>query len=89
MYVFSGDYIRVNDGKGKIKFEGYYRSIKNINSNRLYITANNTPENITPSITKKDSCIKLNVDITGSVSGENTGKGIACREQLSLLKEKN
>ena len=89
MYVFSGDYIRVNDGKGKIKFEGYYRSIKNINRNQLYIIANNAPENITPSITKKDSCIKLSVDITGNISGENTGKGIACGEQLLLLKEKN
>ena len=89
MYIFTGDYIRVKDAKGKIKFEGYYRSVENINLNRLRIITTNNPIVKIGSISKKDSCIKLNVDITGNISGENTGKGIACGEQLSLLKEKN
>lgn len=89
MYIFPGDYIRITNAKGLLKIEGYYRSTKAINRNQLYFTSDNSPEYKTDSIAKKDKCIKLSVDITGRVHGENNGSGISCGEPLSLLKEKN
>lgn len=89
MYIFPGDYIRVNNCKGALKFEGYYKSVKTINRNQMYLIINNNPNYIVDSITKKDTCIKLDVDLMGRIQGENDGKGISCGEPLSLLKEKN
>jgi CRISPR-associated endonuclease Csn1 len=89
MYIFSGDYIRVKNSKGTLKFEGYYKSVKTINRNQIYLITNNNPNYIVDSITKKDTCIKLIVDLIGRVSGEKDGRGISCGEPLSLLKEKN
>lgn len=89
MYIFTGDYIRVTTNKGKLKFEGYYKSVKTISRNQIYCISNNNPNSIIPSITKKDKCIKLSVDILGKTSGYNNGEGIKCGEPLSLLREKN
>lgn len=89
MYIFPGDYIRVTNSKGALKFEGYYKSVKTINRNQIYLIINNNPNYIVDSITKKDTCIKLDVDLMGRIQGENDGKGISCGEPLSLLKEKN
>lgn len=89
MYIFTGDFIRVTNSKGKLKFEGYYKSVKNINENRIFAVTNNNPTAKTPGLTKKDRCIKLSVDILGKLTGYNNGEGIKCGEPLSLLKEKN
>lgn len=89
MYIFTGDYIRVTTNKGKLKFEGYYKSVKNISRNQIYCISNNDPNSIVHSITKKDKCIKLSVDILGKTSGYNNGEGIKCGEPLSLLRAKN
>ena len=89
MYLFKGDYIRIVDSKGKIKLEGYYLSVKNINENRIYSISNNKNNEKFVSISPKDKCIKLSVDVIGKISGENNGEGISCGEPLSLLKEKN
>ena len=89
MYIFTGDYIRVTTNKGKLKFEGYYKSVKTISRNQIYCISNNDPNSIVPSITKKDKCIKLSIDMLGKISGYNNGEGIKCGEPLSLLTEKS
>ena len=89
MYIFTGDYIRVITNKGKLKFEGYYKSVKTITGNQIYCISDNNPDAIIPSITKKDKCIKLSVDLLGKISGYNNGEGIKCGEPLSLLREKS
>lgn len=87
MYLFKGDYIRIYDSKNKVKFEGYYLSSKSVNNNRFYAILNNGTEKVIISVSPKDRCIKLNVDILGNVSGFNDGRGISCGEPLSLLEE--
>lgn len=92
MYIFPGDYLRIKSISKKsgeqLKFEGYYKSVKTINRNQIYLIINNKPDYIVGSITKKDICIKLTVDLIGRINGEKDGKGISCGEPLSLLKEK-
>lgn len=89
MYIFSGDYIRVTNKKGQIKFDGYYKSVKNISRNLIYCISDNQPLLQICSITSKDRCIKLSVELLGIITGCNNGEGIKCGEPLSLLKEKN
>ena len=92
MYIFPGDYIRVIQSDGSLKFEGYYKAVKDINRGLFYIICNNKPidkNDRGKSIAQKDTCIKLDVDLLGRIHGENGGKGIACGEPLSLLKEKS
>lgn len=95
MYIFPGDYLRIKSISKKsgeqLKFEGYYKSVCNINKNKIYYISNNKPnsKNDNLIIRKTDKCIKLEVDIMGKIQGENDGKGISCGEPLSLLKEKN
>ncbi len=95
MYIFPRDYLRIKSTSKKsgekLKFEGYYRSVFNINENRICYISDNKPnskkDNLT--IAKTDICIKLTVDLLGNIHGENNGGGISCGEPLSLLKEKN
>lgn len=91
MYLFPGDYIRIYKSENNIKFEGYYKSVNNINEPSFGFISNNkifdSKKRI--SIAKKDKIIKLSVDILGKITGENNGDGIRCGEQLSLLREKN
>lgn len=95
MYIFPGDYLRIKSISKKsgeqLKFEGYYKSVYNINENRISYISNNKPSAKDEKIIigKTDICIKLVVDIIGKIQGENGGKGISCGEPLSLLKEKN
>lgn len=89
MYIFPGDYIRVYDSNSNIKFEGYYRSVKAITRNQVIYYSDNEPTGKINSLTKKDSCIKLDIDLLGNIHGENGGKGISCGEPLSLLREKS
>lgn len=87
MYLFKGDYLRITDKKGQIKFEGYYKSTKNVNQNRVYNIESNGVDCNPVTIAKNGKIIKLNVDILGKISGYNNGEGISCGEPLSLLKE--
>ena len=89
MYIYTGDYIRVTNKKGRIKFEGYYKSVKTISRNQFYCFSNNDPSAQVCSITQKDRCIKLSIDLLGRVTGYNNGEGISCGEPLSLLREKS
>lgn len=83
MYIFSNDYIRIYDGKNRLKIEGFYKSIKNINQNMIYIKYNNLSESKMKTIAKKDTVQKFSVDILGKLGGE-----IKCSEPFMLLKEK-
>lgn len=89
MYLFPGDYLRIYDSKNALKFEGYYRSVFNINQKKFSNIKNNYINKSPFYLGAKDKCIKLNVDILGKITGENNGDGIKCGEPLSLLKEKN
>lgn len=91
MYLFPGDYLRIYKSENKIKFEGYYKSVNNINEPSFNYISNNKIFDSTKRITvaKKDRLIKLSVDILGKITGEKNGDGIKCGEPLSLLREKN
>ena len=84
MYLFANDYVRIFDGNNKLKFEGYYRSTKNVNRNLLYIRNNNVNSDVIVSVTKNDKVIKLNVDILGKLGGE-----VKCSVPFMLLSEKD
>lgn len=64
-------------------------SDKNISRNLIYCISDNQPLLQICSITSKDRCIKLSVELLGIITGYNNGEGIKCGEPLSLLKEKN
>ena len=95
MYIFPGDYLRIKSISKKygehLKFEGYFKSIKDVNTNRFRYITDNIPFDVDKcsSIAKKDMVIKLTVDLMGRVQGEKDGRGISCGEPLSLLKEKS
>ena len=86
MYLFKGDYLRITEKDGKIKFEGYYLSSKSVNRNSFYNISNNSTNNNPVAVTQTCKCIKLNVSVLGEISGYNNGEGISCGEPLSLLK---
>lgn len=44
MYLFPGDFIRIYDKAKKLNFEGYYKSVCDISTNRLFCLKNNTPQ---------------------------------------------
>lgn len=83
MYLFTNDYIRIYKGE-KIKFEGYYKSVHNINRSNLYCSYKNSPSTINVSISRKDKIKKINIDILGRLGGE-----VKCSAPLSLISEKN
>lgn len=95
MYIFPGDYLRIKSiskkSGEKLKFEGYFKSIKDVNTNRFRYITDNKPFDVEKcsSIAQKDIVIKLTVDLMGRVQGEKDGRGISCGEPLSLLKEKS
>lgn len=70
MYLFANDYIKILSRNGETKFEGYYRSVKNINTGYLYAKANNDNDLAIIGIARKDSIVKYNVDIFGKIGGE-------------------
>ena len=70
MYLFANDYIKVFDKDGKIKFNGYYKSIKNVNRNAIYYKNNNSNILEEKTISKKDVVKKYFVDILGKIGGE-------------------
>lgn len=82
MYLFANDYIKVFDKDGKIKFNGYYRSIKNVNRNAIYYKNNNSNILEEKTISKKDVVKKYFVDILGKIGGE-----IKCSVPFLSLKD--
>lgn len=70
MYLFANDYIKVFDNDGKIKFNGYYKSIKNVNRNAIYYKNNNSNILEEKTFSKKDVVKKYSVDILGKIGGE-------------------
>ena len=83
MYLFPGDYIRVIDGKGKLKFEGYYVSVKTMGRSQFYFKESNISDSVVESIARKDSVRKVYVDILGKIGGE-----VKCSEPLPCIPEK-
>ena len=83
MYLFSNDYVRIYDGKNRLKFEGYYRSTKNVKENRLYFRNNNNSTDIDKTIAQKDCIKKYNINILGNMGGE-----VKCSEPFMLMPKK-
>ena len=84
MYLFANDYVRIFDGNNKLKFEGYYRSTKNVKEKRLYFRKSNANSDLDKTIAQKDSIKKYNVDILGKLGGE-----VKCSVPFMLLPEKD
>lgn len=82
MYLFANDYIEVVDGKGKVKFIGYYKSVHNINTRRLWVNHNNN-SSCDLTISAKDILKKYNVDVLGQIGGE-----VKCSAPFMLLRVK-
>lgn len=82
MYLFANDYIKIIDNLGSIKFNGYYRSIKNVNRNAIYCKNNNSNILTEKAIAKKDKVKKYYVDILGKIGGE-----IKCSVPFLSLKD--
>lgn len=84
MYLFANDYVRIYDGRNRLKFEGYYRSTKNVKEKRLYFRNNNSSSDIDKTIAQKDTIKKYIVDILGTLGGE-----VKCSEPFMLLPVKD
>ncbi len=84
MYLFTNDYIRVIDKDGRVKFEGYYRSVYSINQNKFYFVRYNTPliSGKCFTLAAKDTVEKFEIDPIGRVGGK-----IQCGEPLSSVRE--
>lgn len=83
MYLFANDYIEVYNGKGVKKFEGYYKSVFNINQNQLYIAIKNNNMTNGKFFGQKDTVKKYSIDLLGHKGGE-----VKCSVPFMLLKEK-
>ncbi|MBQ7106650.1 MAG: hypothetical protein IJN93_03945, partial [Clostridia bacterium] len=84
MYLFANDYVRIFDGNNKLKFEGYYRSVKALTRSQLYFRSNNNVFDEVVAITRKAMVKKYNVDILGKQGGE-----VKCSVPFMLLPEKD
>lgn len=83
LYLFTNDYIRITNAKG-VKFEGYYRSVYNINQAAFYYVRRNTPLRAGKYFTLafRDTVEKLSVDPIGRIGGV-----IGCGEPLLSVRE--
>lgn len=74
MYLFPYEYIVVTNGKGEEKYRGFYKSVFNINENRLCYIMGNAPFDgkKAMSIGKKDTVRKYAVSLLGRLGGEVT-----------------
>lgn len=81
-YLLKNDYVEIYDGKGEIKFSGYYNSVKTIGRNLFYCKPINLTEDQQVSITQNDLIKKYSIDILGRKGGE-----IKCSAPLSLIQE--
>ena len=84
-YLFPNDYIKVYNGKNELKFEGFYKSVFNINQSKFYYSLKNTPtiKKKAFGISGKDTVKKYNINLLGKLGGE-----IKCSEPWSLILEK-
>lgn len=83
MYLFPNDYIRIFDRKGKVKFEGFYRSVKNINRKLIHCKYNNSFGDLIIGISLTDTVKKYSLDILGKIGGE-----VKCSAPFMSLEEK-
>lgn len=83
MFLQSNDYIQIYNSKRKLKFEGYYVAVYNINESRFYCTGCNESEAIAKSIATSDSVSKVDVSILGHKGGQ-----IRCSEPLPFIEER-
>ncbi len=83
MYLFAGDYIRIINSKGELKFDGFYTAVFNINQNQFYCKHNNNSSTCVKPISPKDKVIKYSIDILGRIGGT-----IKCSEPLPCIAEK-
>ncbi len=81
MYLFPGDYIRITNGKGKEKFEGYYTAVFNINQTMIYGKLPNEADTVAKKIGQKDTVKKYYIDILGKIGGK-----ITCSEPLPCIR---
>ena len=70
MYLFQNDFIKIFDGKGNLKFEGYYRNVKAITRNLLHVRNSNETTDVYIYVTQKDVFKKYSVDVLGKLEGE-------------------
>ncbi|OQA08914.1 MAG: CRISPR-associated endonuclease Cas9 2 [Firmicutes bacterium ADurb.Bin373] len=84
MYLFANDYIRVINKKGEVKFEGFYKSVFNINAGSFCYATGNEPQKKGKRIyiAGHDTVTKYHIDILGRRGGE-----VKCSAPLSLLAE--
>lgn len=87
MYLFTNDYIRITkktSKKEEVKFEGYYKSVANINQGLFCWYERNKPDGKKKvvGISQKDTLEKYDIDPIGVVGGK-----IKCGEPLSSIKE--
>lgn len=85
MYLFPNDYIVVKKSDGTIKFEGYYKSVANINQNHLNYAKGCVPQQRGKvlHIASGDQFEKYDIDLLGRIGGK-----IKCSEPLSLRRVK-
>ena len=70
IYLFQNDYIKIFDGKGNLKFEGYYRNVKAITRNLLHVRNSNETTDVYIYVTQKDVFKKYSIDVLGKIEGE-------------------
>lgn len=88
MYLFANDYIEVFNKQNKLKFKGFYKSIKNINRGNFYGVEDNKPRGKNGdtifSIGGNDIIRRYHIDLLGKRGGE-----IKCGAPLLSLREKS
>lgn len=84
MYLFANDYITVQNGKGVVKYRGYYKSVANIKQSKFCYSADNESRIQIATISGKDTVKKIHIDILGKRGGE-----IRCSEPLPFTEGKN
>lgn len=87
LYLFHNDYFKVFAKTGKLKSEGYYKGVKNINQSYLCCQKAISSERKYPQITKGDTVKKYDVSLLGQLRGEIGGEQ-KCSEPFPLTAEK-
>ena len=83
-YLFQNDFIVVTDQNDKVKYSGYYKSVKNINQGKITISLIPNKKEISyKGFAQKDKLFKVNIGLLGDKGGI-----IKCSEPYPLLPEK-
>lgn len=80
MYLFKNEYIRIYNNEDNIKFDGNYKSIKDVNKSKIWYKDNKNTEPKKEKIyqfAQKDSIKKYEINILGKICGE-----VKCGDQL-------